>query len=273
MHRAACVEQQELLPPAARRASGHVRPSTLTHAAPPGEFLGWDTAGERVSGVKFPAYLPRAGMGGVPVLDVYLIYSEGADSLLSPPRNNSSGGGCRRPAPGPAARRAMPLTFSSAAKSFGCSCFWGHFRASGGTGQHLHPPHTQISRVKDGAVPGWTARNQGNEAQAPLLEMFAYVSPQAGRKAKITSSENRRGWGGSGQGCLGRAERAPSCAWASLPCSLLTPVPLGSPFGATLWGRRFWITLLESPFWSHPFGVTHPLQPLGVTLLGSPTPR
>lgn len=38
------------------------------------------------------------------------------------------------------------------------------------------------------------------------------------------------------------------------------------PFGVTFWGQLFWITLLESPFWSHPFGVTHPT----VTLRGHP---
>lgn len=90
------------------------------------------------------------------------------------------------------------------------SCFMPGF----GAVQHLHPPHTHFSPVRDRAVTGWTVRNQGNKDQPPLLEMFAYMNPQAGWKAKITSSENwdgssQQGWGRSGQACLGRAKRAP----------------------------------------------------------------
>lgn len=91
-------------------------------------------------------------------------------------------------------------------------CFRPGFRAV----QHLLPPHTHFSPVRTLAVTGWRVRNQGNKDQPLLLEMFAYMNPQAGWKAKITSSKNwdgssQRGSGRSGQACLTRAK------WAPLP--------------------------------------------------------
>lgn len=136
--------------------------------------------------------------------------------------------------------------------------FLGCIRPGFGAVQHLHSPRTHFSPVRDRAVTGWTVRNQGTKDQPPLLEMFAYMNPQAGWKTKITSSKNwdgssQRGWGRSGQACLTRAKWAPlpresehkrglphstpsccplspglrSCAWALLPFSPVSPIPFG----------------------------------------------
>lgn len=136
--------------------------------------------------------------------------------------------------------------------------FLGCIRPGFGAVQHLHSPCTHFSPVRDRAVTGWTVRNQGTKDQPPLLEMFAYMNPQAGWKTKITSSKNwdgssQRGWGRSGQACLARAKWAPlpresehkrglphstpsccplspgprSCAWALLPFSPVSPIPFG----------------------------------------------
>lgn len=136
--------------------------------------------------------------------------------------------------------------------------FLGCIRPGFGAVQHLHSPRTHFSPVRDRAVTGWTVRNQGTKDQPPLLEMFAYMNPQAGWKTKITSSKNwdgssQRGWGRSGQACLARAKWAPlpresehkrglphstpsccplspglrSCAWALLPFSPVSPIPFG----------------------------------------------
>lgn len=157
----------------------------------------------------------------------------------------------------------------------------GCFGPGFGAVHHLHPPHTHFSPVKERTVTGWTVRNQGNKDQPPLLEMFAYTNPQAGWKAKITSSENwdgssQRGWGRSGQACLGRAK------WAPLPgeSEHRQGLPRSTPSCCPLSPGREPALGLCSPFpWAHPSllesatpGVTHRVM-MERLLPGVPLPR
>lgn len=140
--------------------------------------------------------------------------------------------------------------------------FLGCFRPGFGVVQHLHLPHTHFSLVRDRAVTEWTVRNEGNKDQPPLLEMFAYMNPQAGWKAKITSFENcdgstQRGWGRSGQAYLRRAKRAPLCRESEHKFGFFHSTPACCPLSS---GPEPVLGLCS------PFLCSHS------SLLGSPTP-
>lgn len=208
-----------------------------------------------MSGVKFPAYLPRAGTGGVPVLDVYLIYSEGADSLSSPPRNNSSGGGCRRPAPGPAARHRHAAHIFQCCKKFWMLLLFGKFQGRWRSGSASpSSPHTDLLG-QGRSCPGLDSQEPRQRSSGTAFGNVCLCEPTGWPEGKNNILRKPAGLGG-GQ------VRA---AWGGLsgrpPAhGLRSPAPCSPP---SLWGHllgpTFGVTLLGSPFRRHPFGLTHPL--------------
>lgn len=240
------------LPPAARRASGRVRPGILAHAAPTGEFLGWDTAGKGASGVKFPAYLPRAGTGGVPVLDLYFIYSEGADSLFSPPRNNSSGGGCHRPAPRPAARHAAHIF--QRCKKFWMLLLFGTFQGRRRSGSASpSSPHTDLSG-QGRSCHGPDSQEPRPQSSGTAFGNVCLCEPTGWPEGKNNILRKPAGLGGVRSGLPGEGRTGALLRGGFAP---LLPAHT-RPFGGTFWGQS-----LGSAFRDRPFGVS---------LLGSAAP-
>lgn len=206
-----------------------------------------------MSGVKFPAYLPRAGTGGVPVLDVYLIYSEGADSLSSPPRNNSSGGGCRRPAPGPAARHRHAAHIFQCCKKFWMLLLFGKFQGRWRSGSASpSSPHTDLSG-QGRSCPGLDSQEPRQRSSGTAFGNVCLCEPTGWPEGKNNILRKPAGLGGVRSGLPGEGRAGALLRMGFAP--LLPAHP--RPFGVTFWGQP-----LGSPFWDHHFGGT---------LLGSPT--
>lgn len=122
-------------------------------------------------------------------------------------------------------------------------------------------PHTDLSG-QGRSCPGLDSQEPRQRSSGTAFGNVCLCEPTGWPEGKNNILRKPAGLGGVRSGLPGEGRAGALLRMGFAP--LLPAHP--RPFGVTFWGQLFWITLLESPFWDHPFGVPHPT----VTLRGHP---